>query len=47
MMKKIIDLCSNNNMKPVLKVKKEEKIIRFYSKFGFEIKKDGTCALVT
>ena len=47
MIKKIIELCSENNMKPVLKVKTEEKIICFYNKFGFEFKKDETCALVT
>ena len=46
MMKKIIELCSENNLKPVLKIKVEEKIIHFYSKFGFKTEKEGTCALV-
>ena len=47
MMYKIMELCSDNNMKPVLKVKAEEKIIHFYNKFGFKIEKNGTCALVS
>ena len=47
MMNKIMELCSDNNMKPVIKVKTEEKIIHFYKKFGFKIEKDRTCALVS
>jgi ribosomal protein S18 acetylase RimI-like enzyme len=47
MMNKIIELCSDNNMKPVLKVKTEEKIIHFYNKLGFKIEKNGAYALVS
>ena len=47
MMNKIIELCSNNNMKPVLKVRAEERIINFYNKLGFKIEKNGACALVS
>ena len=46
MMNKIMELCSDNNVKPVLKAKTEEKIIHFYNKFGFKTEKNGACALV-
>ena len=47
MMHKIIALCSDNNMKPVIKIKNEEKMLHFYKKLGFRVEKDGTCALVS
>ena len=47
MMNKIMELCSVNNLKPVLKAKTEEKIINFYNKFDFKVEKNGSCALVS
>ena len=47
MMNKIMELCSDNQMKPVLKVKMEKKILSFYNKLGFKMEKNGTCALVS
>jgi ribosomal protein S18 acetylase RimI-like enzyme len=46
MMLKMLDLCSDSNLKPVLKTKVEGEILHFYNKFGFKTEKDGACALV-
>ena len=46
MMARIMALCDENSLKPVLKTKTDKKILHFYRNFGFKSEKDGTCALV-